>query len=394
LDSEATGYGTFQSYNQKVIANRRGIFMTHIRTRNEAYNAQQWRLSWSRDEGRTFETLYEATHATNPPVIETDPEDNVYLIRPDFLDGHAYLYRFLSAKNFREPAITRITNGAAGKFSMAINSKDRRLYYFAHNNTFHRISLDGEVLSSTNLLTGGKSAVLQYPLLYIDAQGGLHAAWTTQKLSQYLYWDIHYMQSPDSGLTWRTMDGRPVKLPAIADQEGPTDRITLNDEFDFHTWLESFFTRDGKAYFLYLTQSQPPRQHFVRFDLQTGKREVDLQPEFRGRELSLRNLDGFLATRTAEPNGTIYAVSRDANASRLACLASEDNGNTWHDHAVSAPVTNPYAIGGCREITSDGFIIGSFTDQIPAMTNTNARPKVYFFKIQSGAKKVSPRRDR
>jgi hypothetical protein len=386
VDPDATGYGTFQSYNQKVVANRRGIFMTHIRTRNEAFNAQQWRLSWSRDGGRTFETLYEATHATNPPVLETDLEDNLYLIRPDFLDGHAYLYRFSSAKNYRDPAITRITNGAAGKFSMAIDSQGRRLYYFAHNNTFHRISLDGNVLSSTNLLIGGKSAVLQYPLLYADAQGTLHAAWTTQKLGVYLYWDIHYMQSSDGGLTWRTMGGTPVKLPAVADHEGPTDRITLNDEFEFHTWLESFFARDRKAHFLYLAQTKMPRQHYVRYDLSTSKRELDLQPDFRGREIGLRSLDGFFATRGAESNATIYAVSCDANARRLACLASDDNGETWRDHALSAPVTNPYAIGGFREVTSDGFIIGSFTDQVPE-TSSNTRPRVYFFKIPTRPRK-------
>jgi hypothetical protein len=382
VDADATGYGTFQSYNQKVVANRRGIFMTHIRTRNEPFTAQQWRLSWSRDGGRTFETLYEATHATNPPVLETDTEDNLYLIRPDFLDNHAYLYRFSSAKNFRDPAITRIPNGAAGKFSMAIDSKKRQIYYFAHNNTFHRISLDGEISSSTNLLIGGKSAVLQYPLLYVDSQSTLHAAWTTQKLGVYLYWDIHYMQSADGGLTWRTMSATPVKLPAVADHEGPTDRITLNDEFEFHTWLESFFTRDGKAHFLYLAQTKPPRQHYVRYDLQTSKREIDLQPEFRGREVGLKSLDGFFATRGADSNSTIYAVSCDANERRLACLASDDNGQTWRDHAVSAPVSNPYAIGGCREVTRDGFVIGSFTDQIP-VTNTNTRPKVYFFKIEA-----------
>src|SRR5215510_353313 len=82
VDPAATGYGTFQSHNQKVVSNRRGIFMTHIRTRNEAYTAQQWRLSWSRDGGRNFETLHEATHPTNPPVLETDDADNLYLVRP------------------------------------------------------------------------------------------------------------------------------------------------------------------------------------------------------------------------------------------------------------------------------------------------------------------------
>jgi len=388
VDSDAIGYATFQSYNQKVISNRRGIFMTHIRTRNEAYMAQQWRLSWSRDGGRKFETLYEATHATNPPLLETDDEDNVYLIRPDFADGHAYLYRFASAKDFREPAITRIPGGSAGKFNMALDRNRRQIYYFAHNNTFHRISMDGTVLTSTNLLAGGKNAVLQYPLLFLDAQGTLHAAWTTQKNGVYLYWDIHYLQSPDGGLSWRTMRAAPVSLPAIADENGPADRITLDDEFEFHTWLESFFVRSGKAHFLYLAQTKSPRQHYVRYDLKTAKREVDLQPQFRGSQLEIRNLDGFFATRAMESKATIYAVSHDANASRLACLASDDDGNTWHDFAVSGQVTNAYSIGGCREVTRDGHIIGSFTEQMPVSANTIASSKVYFFKVQTGTVKT------
>jgi len=137
VDSSATGYGTFQSHNQKVVSNHRGIFMTHIRTRNEPFTAQQWRLSQSRDAGRSFETLYEATDATNPPILETDEADNIYLIRPDFLDGHAYLYRFFATNHYRQPLITRIPNGSAGKFAAVLDPARQQLCYFAHNNTFH-----------------------------------------------------------------------------------------------------------------------------------------------------------------------------------------------------------------------------------------------------------------
>ena len=48
---------------------------------------------------------------------------------------------------------------------------------------------------------------------------------------------------------------------------------------------------------LYLAQMEPPRQHYVRLDLATGRRERDTQPELRGREVSLRGLDGFFAAR-------------------------------------------------------------------------------------------------
>lgn len=391
VDPAATGYGTFQSHNQKVVANRRGIFMTHIRSRNEPYTAQQWRLSWSRDGGQTFETLYEAVHATNPPVLETDDADNVYLIRPDFFDGHAYLYRFLADQSFREPTITRIPNGAAGKFSMVVDRARARIYYFAHNGTFHRIALDGTVLSSTNLLAAGHSAVLQYPLLYLDSAGALHAAWTTQKHGVYLYWDIHYLQSPDGGSSWCTMSGKPVTLPVIADEGGPADRISLDDEFEAHTWLESFFVRGRKAHFLYLAQTEPPRQHYVRYDRAAARRELDLQPEFKGQKLTLRNLDGFFATRASEDNATIYVVSRDATANRLACLASDDNGSTWRDQAVSPLVVNAYSIGGSREVTTDGWIIGSFTEQIASTSESGGGSKVHFFRIRVEPPRLAPK---
>jgi hypothetical protein len=183
------------------------------------------------------------------------------------------------------------------------------------------------------------------------------------------------------------MSRQPVSLPVIADEGGPADRITLDDEFEFHTWLSSFLAKDGKAHFLYLAQTQPARQHYVRYDLKSARRELDLQPDFRGERLALRNLDGFFAANSRVPGSTLYCVSRDAATSRIACLASDDNGATWYDYAVSDPVQNPYSIGGCREITTDGFILGSFTDQTTPTTDVGGGSKVYFFKIKSGLRR-------
>ncbi|MCX6550396.1 MAG: immunoglobulin domain-containing protein, partial [Acidobacteria bacterium] len=77
-------------------------------------------------------------------------------------------------------------------------------------------------------------------------------------------------------------------------------------------------------------------------------------------------------------------------SNHLACLASDDNGLTWYDYAVSkAPYGSttwpPYAVGGARELTADGCIVGSFTASVvdPATDN-----KVYFFKIQAGLSKA------
>lgn len=383
VDSNATGYGTFQSHNQKVVSNRRGIFMTHLRSRNEAYTAQSWRLSWSTNAGESFVTLFAATNATNPPLLETDADDNLYLVRPDFVDNHAYLYRFLATENYREPHLTKLTNGAAGKYAMILDAPRKQLAYFAHNSTFHLVGLDGVVRSSTSLLKDGKNAALQYPSLSLTEDGMLHTAWTTVKHGVYLYWDIHYMQSPDGGLTWRRMNGAPLSPPLIAAEDGPTDRITRDDEFECHTWLSNFMVKDGKAHFLYLAQTNPPRQHYVRYDVKTARREADVQPDFRGEKISLRGLDGFFASTHARPNSRLFCVSKDAEQSRIACLASDDNGRTWHDYAVSGPVTSPYAIGGCREVTADGWVIGSFTAAGANPNITGPVSQVYFLRIRA-----------
>ncbi|MHB9027159.1 MAG: two-component regulator propeller domain-containing protein, partial [Candidatus Latescibacterota bacterium] len=84
---------------------------------------------------------------------------------------------------------------------------------------------------------------------------------------------------------------------------------------------------------------------------------------------------GFFAKRDSLPNGPLYCISNAGG--KIGCLASDDNGATWYDYAVSAGTFNPYAVGGCRTITDDGYIIGSFTD-------SQAIGKVIFIKIKAG----------
>ena len=255
VDSQAHGYATFQSHNQKVLANSKGVFMTHLRTRNPSYTAQQWRLSFSDDNGQHFSTLYEETNATNPPVIESDSEGNLYLIRADFVDGNAFLYRFLASESYRHPTQTLIPNGAAGKYAMAIDEERNRIYFFAHNNTFHILGFDGTVQRSVHLLKPGDQAILQYPLLFPSPTGELYAAWTTQKHDVYLYWDIHRIQSADGGLTWNTPLGNALHPPLPADDPGIGTWVIKDDEYQVHTWLSSFAVTQNKVHYLYLAQT-------------------------------------------------------------------------------------------------------------------------------------------
>ena len=68
----------------------------------------------------------------NSPLLEDAPAKRLGPARHQA----QYLYRFLATNGYRHPAITRIPNGAAGKFAMVLGQPRGQLCYFAHNNTF------------------------------------------------------------------------------------------------------------------------------------------------------------------------------------------------------------------------------------------------------------------
>ncbi len=384
VDAEAISFGTFHSNNQKVVQNSRGIFMTHIRTRNEKYTAQHWRLSWSQDGGKTFATLHEATAATNPPTLETDAAGNLYAGLPDFVDHQVHLHRYLSAEDYRVAHITSVPKASAGKYAMMLDEQRGQVCYFSHNNTFLRFKLDGTLIGSTKLTAAGPTATVEYPHLSLAADGVLHAAWTSLNVPLHRYWGIHHAQSADGGETWTNFAGKPLTLPIVSDESGPSDRITLDDEFEPSTWLASMFIKDGKAHFLYSAGLKPPRQHHMRFEVKTGRREIDHgEATLQGETLAIRALDGFFASDPRTPGSPLYCVSREVKARHLVCLVSHDNGATWHDHAIAGPFNQPYGIGGCREVTPDGHILGSFTELEGTERNKVRGGKVWFFKIKT-----------
>lgn len=395
VDEPVIHYATFQSHNQKVVDRGGMIFMTHLRTRNEAYTDQVWRLSVSRDAGASFVTFLERSDATNPPVLECDPQGNLYLFRVDFVSGDAFLDRWRATairswfdnpeQNRPTPETTRIPGGAAGKYSAMIDPARDRLYFFSHNNTFHRLRLDGTLIDSRVLLASGPHGLLQYPLLSLNPGGQLHLAWTTQKHGEYMYRDIHHMISDDGGdtfVSWQASGngGRvPLELPIIADETGPTLRVTLDDEFEVHTWLACGLATSEHWHGFYQAQTNPPRQHYVRYDIATGNKQIDRFPKVAGDRLSLSGLDGFLVYDPSDSK-RIYLIGNDDG--HLACLVSDDAGKTWRDYARSEQRFGLYSVGGYRHLTADGAVIGSFTDQQPPQQITDRKSKVYFFRIE------------
>ena len=390
VDDEAIPAATFQSHNQKVLSNQHGIFMTHLRSRNASFTSQAWRLSRSADGGRTFSTVHEDVDATGCPVIETDAAGNVYLIHADLVSGNAGYYRFLASRNFTDPIVTAIPfAGGWDKYSMILD-RDREEIAFFSGAAFFVFGLDGRVRVSRQLVDPGSNAFLQYPHVNLDGSGALHAAWTTQMFTPtgFVYWDIHHMLSSDGGTSWQNLGGEALVPPAtsvVADDTGAVRRITLDDEFDSNTWLSNFMARDGKVHFIYLADTNPDRQHYQRLDAATGARDRDVQPHFRGETIRLEGGGGFFTSSPAT-NSPLYCLLPACNvldplARHLGCLVSHDNGDTWQDFARTERTFTMYALGGAREVTEDGFIIGSFTDRLDGISSAVRRSRVYFFKI-------------
>ena len=409
VDPDATRLATFQSHNQKVVANAYGIFMTHTHKQQccESLNScvdtppascpdanftSTWRLSRSVNGGVTFTTIYEGKHGTTPPALETDSRGNIYLAHANYFQGgqNSYVMRFLASNNFQKPTSTTLTGAWGAKFAMEIDEARGQLYFFSNANKFFRVRLsDLAILAEYQLTRDGTNATMHYPHLYLDDNGHLYLAWTTVFLKYDIekrppYWSIHFMRSLDGGATWMKPNGQRLAPPIIADDTGPTDEITPADEHDVNTWLSTFLVKGDKAHFVYRVGPPVNKEHYVRYDLATAHIDRNLV-SFEGDSVPILNTDGVCSTRRSI--NEIFCVSKTNNRnpdSRIVVLKSADNGLTWRKHAVG-PIAFTYALGGSPQVTDDGYIIGSYTESSNFQDPT-AKKIVKFFKVASRAK--------
>jgi len=282
IDTNCTYYAAFQSHNQKVLQNSCGIFVTYLVDYEDVPPwPGVWRLLHSTDSGATFGVVYTSSKVgSKAAAIETDEAGNVYALCGDATDRNRPLlvFRFLAEKNFTDPDVWRFSGVESGKYCMFYRAG--KLYIFNHYGKMLLVNAtDGCLIRWKHVVgTTGRYAQTQYPHLYVDQDGTLHHAWTTQKLDRYLYWDIHHARSPDDGKTWFTGNDTRLYCPIKPDNSGKSDEIVLPDELEYHTWLSSMAVKDGKVHFAYMAQTPQPREEYVRLDLASGRIDIRIQP--------------------------------------------------------------------------------------------------------------------
>ena len=384
VDAKAIGYATFQSHNQKVVANEHGIFFTYVQKADSRFKSQLWRLVRTKD-GKSFDTIFKETRATSAPALESNRRGRLFVGRPDFTNGHAYLSEF-GPPFTKAHKTTILSGGSAGKYCMLLNEAQNQIVFFANNGQFFVVAANGKA-KATRLLVNGKKAVLMYPHLTMGRDGTIYAAWTTQQHGKYCYRSIHALKSTDGGLHWESLDGGPVKLPVVADDDGRSTHLTRSDELGVHTWLSAFMAKDNKLHFVYWAETTPQRQRYLRYDPQTGKKEVDIERIFSKRAMSEPNDSGVFVANRTKPGSPLYYVSTIDDRKRLACLVSTNNGRSWREYAISDRKfkNRVYSISAARDVTHDGWIVGTFTD-VADGAKTYFEPnsgKVYFFRIKA-----------
>ena len=143
--------------------------------------------------------------------------------------------------------------------------------------------------------------------------------------------------------------------------------------------------KDGKLHFVYWAKTEPERQWYIRYDTATGKREIERESIFRLEAAQKPNDSGVFVANRKEPASRLYFVSTIDNRSRLSCLASDDNGHSWHEHArcEQAFPERVYSISAAREPTLAGAIVGTFTvvKGEPKTYQDDNSGRVYFFRI-------------
>lgn len=396
---------------QTVVSNQYGYFATYVYEADQSLQHARWSLVRSTNGGATLPPVYQhcpppALLSTCPggpaPAIETDRDGNIYLIYSDVNTGHAYFMRFLVANNYQNPTSVLLEYGEAQKYSAVIDESRGKIYYAANSSVaayptytpttmwLYTISLDGSDVRRDRLTVPGVTfdvpslpdwgpypVEAQYPSLYLDEHEHLYVAWTTsfnrsdcdpedQTCVAWNYYSIHFMRSLDGAGTWQTLAGTPLTLPVVAGGDGAeVDEVTVEQNMGSFLW--NILVKQGKVHFIYREGTKDGKPlHYVRYDTVTSVREQDTTT-WGGEEITFNSPHGDCSTRRERLDSTIYCVSTTAGPDdRLAVLVTEDNGQTWKDHAATLANTGcnetcHHFLSTARQVAEGSVILGAYT---------------------------------
>jgi hypothetical protein len=388
IDQGPSAYAAQQSHSQNVVSNSHGYFAA-IRHGNDGAGLTTWRLLWSRDQGKTFQILYQETSYTNTPAIETDRYGNLYVVRGDEAEEMALLYVFSASNAYAsEPEVIPIPDGRSSKFSMIYDPTREFLYFTTQFGRFYRIDISTRSITKLDLLVAGTHAAPQYPNLTMTPDGTLLLGWTNAcggvlpGVSGQCYLSEHYLVSWDGGISWSNFTSM-LTPPLAADDTGPGVLITnvadlarsLNfASLPWSNWMDSLMYKNGKLHAMYTTADGT---RYLRIN--PGLETEIFMPKFQAQNETIFSSGGFFAA-SPEPGSPVFAIAQTFNSVSgygLGALVSRDNGVTWKDLPQINPGFNSiYAVAGARTITTDGFIIGAMSDY---KKDDN---KLYFFRIK------------
>jgi hypothetical protein len=230
--------------------------------------------------------------------------------------------------------------------------------------------------------TAGGHAHAQYPHLFVSGCN-LYHAWTTSHTSTG-YYSIHAATSPNGGSSWFQLQAEPcdgsdawwtrndawrLPSPFNPDDTSPSStQVTFTEENGENPWLSNMIFHRGKIHFVYWSRALG--DVYTRFDDGPGYREIT-QTGPSGDVVRL----GLFGAFFVRDGDALYLVGRNIEG-RIGVLRSDDNGDSWHDFALSDEAFgNIYAVSGSQQLTLDGNIVGMFTDQRDQLGDA------YFFSV-------------
>lgn len=364
INGSSLGFATFQSNNQRCVVNANGIFVAYLTsTNNGNYTNQTFVVQKSTDNGRTFSTIYTNSCLDQNPLLETDSQNNIYLIYVESYTN-SILLKF-TASDYTTPIVTTSIpiSVTPSKHCTILDDSNNKLYYFmAEKGMLTILNKSGVIThANTQLLETGTNAFMEYPLCTIDQSGVLYFAWTTQQkvIHPPNYWSLHWMKSDDFGITWKKSDGTAYTLPVICDDSGPTEIINESADTGTGVWLCSFTFSNGRLHCIYWKDSVANK--YIRIHPDTGVHEVETtmntgtMPEISG--VITRDLSGSASTPSK-----LYYTGAIENGKQIQTYISSDNGNNWsvYDNNDTILYEWVYSIGGYRE-QYNGKSYGVFT---------------------------------